>query len=144
MFYWIFEPTSIRLPDRHATIQGRLKVWTEHSTLILLISIPFEVAQQKFQHFYNLCRNEFSPNLKGEAQKLGLPRPFEVLDVFGGKSKFKAPNAFKFSTKRVPIEVYNWWKFGVDISNHFWVIQIQPKFITCLRPPDVHFVPLDV
>jgi len=48
--------------------QGRLKIWTEHSTLILLISIPFEVTQQKFQHFYNLERNEFSPNLKGVAQ----------------------------------------------------------------------------
>ena len=33
--------------------QGRLKIWTEHSTLILLISIPFEVAQQKFRNFYN-------------------------------------------------------------------------------------------
>ena len=28
--------------------QGRLKIWTEHSTLILLISIPFELVQQKF------------------------------------------------------------------------------------------------
>ena len=51
------------------------------------------------------------------------PRPFEVLDVFGGKSKSKAPKAFKFSTKRVPIKVNNWWKFGVDILNHFWDIQ---------------------
>ena len=34
-------------------IQGRLRISTEHSTLILLISIPFEVAQQNFQHFYN-------------------------------------------------------------------------------------------
>ena len=33
--------------------QGRLKIWTEHSTLILQISIPFELAQQKFHHFYN-------------------------------------------------------------------------------------------
>ena len=38
---------------KHRILQGRLKVWTEHSTLILLIFIPFEVAQQKFQHFYN-------------------------------------------------------------------------------------------
>ena len=50
-------------------------------------------------------------------------RPFEVLDIFGGKFKSNAPKAFKFSTKRVPIEVNNWWKFGVDISNHFWEIQ---------------------
>ena len=28
--------------------QERLKIWKEHSTLILLISIPFEVVQQKF------------------------------------------------------------------------------------------------
>ena len=83
--------------------QGRLKIWTEHSTLILLISIPFEVVQQKFQHFYNLERNEFPPNLKGVAQKMDLPRPFEVLDIFGGKSKSNAPKVFKFGTKRVPI-----------------------------------------
>ena len=55
--------------------QGRLQIWTEHSTLILLISIPFEVAQQKFQHFYNLGRNEFSPNFKGAAQKLEISTP---------------------------------------------------------------------
>ena len=88
--------------------QGRLKIWTEHSTLILLISIPYEVAQQKFQHFYKYERNEFSPNLKGVAQTLDPPRPFEVLDVFGGKSKSEAPNAFKFGTKRVTFEVNNW------------------------------------
>ena len=51
-------------------VQGRLKIWTEHSTLILLILIPFKVGQQKFQDFYNLGRNEFSPNLKGVAQKM--------------------------------------------------------------------------
>ena len=54
---------------------------------------------------------------------MGLPRPFEVLNVFGGKSKSNALKAFKFGTKRVPIEVNNWWKFGADISNHFWEIQ---------------------
>ena len=54
---------------------------------------------------------------------MDLPRPFEVLNVFGGKSKSNAPKAFKFGTKWVPIEVNNWWKFGVDISNHFWEIQ---------------------
>ena len=119
------------------TNQGRLKIWTEHSTLILLISIPFEVAQQKFQDFYNYRRNEFSPNLKSVAQKLGPPRPFEVLDIFGGKSKSEAPIAFKFGPKWVPIEVNNWWNFGVDISNHFWVIENQPKFIICLSQPVV-------
>ena len=87
--------------------QGRLKIWTEHSTLILLISIPFKVAQQKFQHFYYLERNEFSPNLKGVAQKMDPLRPFEILDIFGGKSKSNAPKAFKFGIKWVPIEVNN-------------------------------------
>ena len=102
--------------------QGLLKVWTEHSHWFLLNWKLLEISQQKFQHFYNLERNEFSPNLKGVAQKLGPPRPFEVLDAFSGKSKSKAPNAFKFCAKWVPIEVNNWWKFGVDISNHFWEI----------------------
>ena len=114
--------------------QGLLKIWTEHSHWFLLISIPFEIAQQKFQHFYNLGRNEFSPNLKGVAQKLGPPPPFEVLDIFGGKSKFNAPKVFKFGTKRVPIEVNNWWKFGVDISNHFWEIEIWRFFFFQVSP----------
>ena len=109
-------------------------MWTEHSTLILQISISFEVAQQKFQHFYNYGRNEFSPNLKGVAQKMDPPRPFEVLDIFGGKSKSKAQNAFKFGTKWVTIEVNNWWKFGVDISNHFGEIQILRFFVFQVSP----------
>ena len=88
--------------------QGLLKIWTEHSHRFLLNQIPIEISQQKFQHFYNLRGNEFSPNLEGVAQKLGPPRTFEVLDVFGGKSKSKAPKAFKFGTKWVPIEVNNW------------------------------------
>ena len=103
--------------------QGLLKIWTEHSHWFLLNHKPFEITLQKFQHFYDSGRNEFSPNLEGVAQKLDLPRPFDVLDTFGGKSKSKAPKALKFCTKRVPIEVNNWWKFGVDISNHFWEIQ---------------------
>ncbi len=57
--------------------QGRLKIWTEHSTLILLISKPFDVVLPKFQHVYNLEKNEFSPNLEGVAQKMGPPRPFQ-------------------------------------------------------------------
>ena len=89
-------------------MQGRLKIWTEHSTLIVLNLKPFEIALQKFQHFYNSGRNGFSPNLEGVAQKLDLPCPFDILYTFGGKSKSKASRALKFGTKRVPIEVNNW------------------------------------
>ena len=67
----------------------------------------FDISLQKFQYIYNSGRN-FSPNLEGVAQKLDLPRPFDVLDTFGRKSKSKAPRALKFGTKRVPIEVNNW------------------------------------
>ena len=88
--------------------QGRLKIWTEHSTLILLISKPFEVALPKFQHICNLGKNEFSPNLEVGAQKMGPLWPLEGFDVFGGKSKSKAARAFIFGTKRVPNEVNNW------------------------------------
>ena len=62
------------------------------------------------------------------------PRPFEVLDIFGEKSKSNAPKVFKFGTKRVPIEVNNWWKFGVDISNHFWEIQNLRFFVFQVSP----------
>ena len=67
-------------------------------------------------------------------QKIDLPCPFEVLNVFGGKSKSNAPKAFKFGTKWVPIEVNNWWKFGVDISNHFWEIQNLRFFLFQVSP----------
>ena len=88
--------------------QGRLKIWTEHSTLILLISKPSKVVLPKFQHICNLEKYRFSPNLKGVAQKMDPPRPFEVLYIFGGKSKSNASKVFKFGTKRVPIKVNNW------------------------------------
>ena len=88
--------------------QGRLKIWTEHSTLILLNLKPLKISSPKFQHFYNYKRNEFSPNLEGVAQKIGLLRPFEVLNVFGGKSISLAPRAFIFGEKRVSIEMHKW------------------------------------
>ena len=65
---------------------------------------------------------------------MDLPRPFEVLEAFGGKSKSEAPRAFKFCAKRVPTEVNNWWKFGVDIFNQLWDIQIW-KFFFLKVPP---------
>ena len=89
-------------------IQGRLKIWTEHSHWFLLTLKPLEILWQNFQHFYNLERYEFWPNLKGVAQKLDLPRPLEVFYIFGGKSKFWAPMTLIFCTKRVFIEVDNW------------------------------------
>ena len=70
----------------------------------------------------------------GVAQKIGPLRPLEVLDTFGGKSKSEPPKAFKFGTKWVTIEVNNWWKFGVDISNHFWEIQILRFFVFQVSP----------
>ena len=114
--------------------QGLLKIWTGHSNWFLLNPKPFEIASQKFQHCYNLERNEFSPNLKNVAQNLDLPRPFEVLDVFGGKSKSEAPRPIKICTKRVPIKVNNWWKFGLDISNHFWEIKNLRFFFFQVSP----------
>ena len=67
---------------------------------------PLEISSPKFYHLYNCKRNEFSPNLEGVAQKMGLPRPFEVLNVFGGKSILLAPRAVIFGEKRVSIEIY--------------------------------------
>ena len=46
--------------------------------------------------------------MQGVTKKMDPPHPFEVLDIFGRKSKSEAPRAFKFGPKRVPIEVNNW------------------------------------
>ena len=81
--------------------QGLLKIWTDHSYWFSPTLKPLEISQQKFQHFFNLERYEFSQNLEDVAQKLGLPRPSEVLDIFGRKSKFWAPETLIFCTKRV-------------------------------------------
>ena len=40
--------SSLKLLLDSGLVQGRLKIWTEHSTLILLISKLFEVALLKF------------------------------------------------------------------------------------------------
>ena len=55
--------------------QEHLKKWTGHSTLILPNPQPLEISLPKFQHFYNYEKYDFSPNLKGVAQKLAPPRP---------------------------------------------------------------------
>ena len=114
--------------------QGRLKIWTGNSHWFSVNLKPLQISLPKFQHFYNYERNEISPNLEGVAQKVCLLRPFEVLNIFGGKSISFAPRTFKFSEKRVSIEMYKWWNFGVDISNHFWLIGQKP-ILTFKSPP---------
>ena len=106
-------------------IQGRLKIWTSDSHWFSLSLKPLEISLQKFQHSYNSWKSGFSQNLEDVAQKLSLPRPFDVLDVFGRKSKFWAPRTFIFYTQQVPIEFNNWWKFGVDISELFLNYTLQ-------------------
>ena len=81
--------------------------WTLHTDLPN--SRPLNIFLPNFKHFYNFESYDFSPNFKGEAQKLGPPGPLEVLKVFGWKSKFLAPMTL----------ILNWGKFGVDISIHF-------------------------
>ena len=44
--------------------------------------------------------------MEGVAQKIGLPRPFEVLNVFGGKSILLALRAVIFCEKQVSREMY--------------------------------------
>ena len=68
---------------------------------------------------------------------MGLQRPLEVLEAFGGKSKSEAPRAFKFCAKRILKEVNNWSKFGVDIFNQLWDIQIW-KFFVLKVPPTMY------
>ena len=119
----VYLPMSRHYLAIHRIRQGHLKKWTGHSLLIFPNLEPLEISLSKFQHFYNYTRYDFSLNLKDVAQKLCLLCPLNVFYVFGGKSKFWAPMTLIFSAKRVFIEVNIWWKFGVDISIHFWEIQ---------------------
>ena len=123
--------------DRSIIDQGLLKIWTEHSHWFSVNLKPLKISWPKFQHCYNYKRNEFSQNLEVVAQKIRLLRPFEVLNVFGGKSISLAPRAFIFGEKRVSIEMHKWWNFGVDISNHFPAIQNWPFCLSNSNPHDV-------
>ena len=49
---------------------------------------------------------------------LGPTRPMKVFTFLVGN-----PNFDFFFAKQDFIEVYKWWKFGADISIHFWEIQ---------------------
>ena len=80
--------SSAPLDFENRIIQGHLQKWTEHLRVFFLNLKPLEISSPKFQHLYNYSRNEFSPNLEGVAQKIGLPQPFEFLNVFGWKSIF--------------------------------------------------------
>ena len=68
------------------------------------------------------------------AQKLSLPHPFQFQTSQGHGSLLRWAMPFKSGTKRVPIEVNNWWKFGADISNHFWEIKNWNFFGLSLPP----------
>ena len=93
--------------------QGRLKIWTSDSHWFSLSLEPLEISLQKFQHSYNSWKNGFWQNLEGVAQKLNLPRPFEVFDGFGGKSKFLCTYNlhiwYKAGSHRVWQLVKIWW-----------------------------------
>ena len=89
------------------TCQVRLKIWTEHFTLISLNHKMFELFYQKFLHFYHYGRYEISPNLDGVPQKLGLPCPFEVLNTYSKKLSIEHRWPWFFWTKWVFIEVSN-------------------------------------
>ena len=87
-------------------------------------------------------------------------RPFEVLDIFGGKFKSNAPKAFKFSTKRIhsksfPLAYKNsfrklflyakgkeleWKNDKIWISQKWFEIS-TPNFHQLLTSIGTHFVP---
>ena len=97
-------------------------IWREDSTLIFLNSKLEEVAKSKFYHLYISLKYDFSPNLKVIAQKMSLPCPWEVWKGQGhGRLIFQA-TPFKFGGKLNSHEIFNWSKFGVDISKHFGLI----------------------
>ena len=83
-------------------------------------------------------------SLVAVAQKICLPRPWEAQNGFGGKSILNVASDVKVGGKLINYEYIDLWKFGVDISNHFWVIQNQPNTIFHHSPPNEHFVHLDV
>ena len=114
--------------------QRLLHTWTDSLGTFFQTFIIIKISKNDSKIFkkYN-----FSQNLEGVAQKLSPPRPFQFWTSQGCGSLLRWAMPFIFSTERVPIEVNKWWKFGDDISNHFWEIEIWRFFF----PPSVpHYV----
>ena len=65
-------------------------------------------------------------------------------DSFGRKYILSVARDTKFSRKLNSFEYFNWRNFLASMSNHFLVIQNQPKFVFHCRQPISHFVPSDV
>ena len=105
-FFSSTKPDIIKILDWPCLDQGLLKIWTGQSHWFLLNPKPFEIASQKFQHCYNLERNEFSPNLKSVAQNLDLLCPFDVSDDFEPHPSNLA--RIHFTPKCKNAEIFEW------------------------------------
>ena len=88
-------------------------------TLIFAKSKAVWDTLAKISAFLLLTEKWILTKFGGCGSKMGLPCQFEVLEILGRKSKYKAVRAFKICTKQVIIEGNSWWKFGVDISDQF-------------------------
>ena len=73
-----------------------------------------------FEGLWKLC---IFIKFGGCSSKIEPATPVSILNFSRAWQSIKVSYAFIFSTKRVPIEFNNWWKFRVDISNHLWKIQ---------------------
>ena len=93
----------------------------------------------RLQHFLQLLSN-----WKFQKIRVILFVHLQKSNSFGRKSFLNQVMDTKFGGKLKTHKYINWWKFGVDISNHFWVIQNQPKFIVPCRQPVGHFRPPEV
>ena len=88
----------------------------------------------KISAFLQLLKKWILWEFGGCSSKIEPATPIWSFRCFWREIQIIVPRSFKFGTKWVPIEVNNWWKFGVDISNHFWEIQILRFFVFQVSP----------
>ena len=93
---------------RKYTLLSTLYIWRELRTQIFL---NLKLLKLSISKFYQLCTcksYDFSPNLEVIAQKMRLPRPWEVSSSQGrGRPVFQA-KTFKFGEKLYFSKVNNW------------------------------------
>ena len=125
-------------------------LWSKHSKHLQICHSPAQVqaigmygaAQPDFfksettwdikiittHHLYIYKSCVFTQNLEGVTPKISLPRPWEVWNGQGRGSVIFQAKLFKFCGKLTSCEIFNWLKFGGDISKHFWVIEFLVIF----------------
>ena len=121
-------------------LQGLLYIWTVQLLRYFGKFKPLEISKNDGNSICLTSKDiQFSKIIRVWLKNWVCHAHLKFWRFLAGNPNLDAPRTLIFGTKRVPNEVNNWWKFGVDISNHFWVIQNLAFFLFLSIPHVVKF-----